>query len=208
MKHIRFPLLAASLLLSGCIGTPTKPSDFYVLNSYPGTPVTTSATRGTPLSIELGPVILPELYERPQIVTRSDSNRIRLAEFDRWGGDLRKDLERILARNLMTRLATDSITPYPWHARIRPDFQVTMQLFRFDGEPGEDVELQGAWRILDGVGGCELETANFSIVQATGGPGYPALVSAMSRSIANLSQQLAERIVAINPGCPADTAQR
>lgn len=207
MKNTHHLLIAMPLLLlTGCIGAPTKPSDFYVLNSQPGTPVDTSGQL-TPLTVELGPLSLPEVYERPQIVTRSATNRISLAEFDRWGGELGKDLARVLTQNLMTRLDTDSIVPYPWPSRYRPQFQVTVQLFRFDGVLGEQVELQGIWRILDGRDGCELAADGFSISEATGGPGYPELVSAMSRGIATLSQQLAERIAQARPGCPAGAAR-
>lgn len=204
MKIIHHSLPAILLLiLAGCIGAPTKRSDFYVLSSYPGTPVRTSSA-GNLLAVELGPLSLPEVYDRPQIVTRNEANRISFAEFDRWGGELGKDLARVLARDLMTRLDTESIVPYPWPGRRRPDFQVTVQLFRFDGTLGGEVELEGIWRILDGAGGCELAADGYSISEATEGSGYAELVSAMSRSIATLSQRIAERIATTEPGCVED----
>jgi uncharacterized lipoprotein YmbA len=208
MKNIHLLLLAVTLLLlAGCIGTPTRPSDFYVLDSQPGSPVGRSV-RESPLQIELGPLILPEIYERPQIVTRNAANRIMFAEFDRWGGELGKDLARVLTHNLMTRLNTESIVPYPWPGRYRPDFQIGVHLFRFDGALGEQVELEGIWRILDGAVGCELAAEGFTITETSGGPGYVDLVGAMSRGVATLSQQLAERIVTMEPGCAQDTANQ
>ncbi|MFV1972280.1 MAG: membrane integrity-associated transporter subunit PqiC [Thiohalobacterales bacterium] len=194
-------LLVPVVLLAGCIGNPTRPSEFYVLSTHPATPVNSTLAKDA-VSLGLGPLILPEIYDRPQIVTRSEHNRITLAEFNRWGGDLNKDLGRALADNLMSRLNTDRIVPYPWSRRYDPDFQVTVRLLRFDGVLGENASLVGIWRVLDANKGCELAADRFSFVAETDGPGYPALVSAMSRAVADLSQAMAEQIAIIEPGCP------
>ena len=193
-------LLVPVLLLAGCIGNPSKPAEFYVLNTDPGTPVNAALVQDA-VSVGLGPLVLPEIYDRPQIVTRGDDNRITLSEFDRWGGDLDKELARALAGNLMTRLNTDRIVPFPWSRRYDPDFQVTVRLFRFDGVPGNSVNLEGIWRVLDASKGCELAADRFSIVEETDGAGYPALVSAMSRTVAALSQAIAEQIAVTQTGC-------
>jgi hypothetical protein len=193
-------LLLPVLLLAGCIGNPTKPSEFYVLGTTPGTAVNAALAQDA-LSIGLGPLTLPEIYDRPQIVTRGEANRITLAEFDRWGGDLDKELARALAANLMTRLNTDRVVPFPWSRRYDPDFQVTVRLFRFDGVLGSNAALEGIWRILDAHKGCELVADRFSITEATDGPGYSALVTAMSRAVATLSQSIAEQVAVTQPGC-------
>ncbi len=194
-------LLVPVVLLAGCLGNPSKPSEFYVLSTHPGTPVNSTLAEDA-VSLGLGPLTLPEIYDRPQIVTRSEDNRITLEEFHRWGGDLNKDLGRALAGNLMSRLNTDRIVPYPWSRRYDPDFQVTVRLFRFDGVLGENASLEGIWRVLDTNKGCELAANRFTFVEETDGPGYPALVSAMSRAVAALSQDIAEQIAIIEPGCP------
>jgi len=193
-------LLVPVLLLAGCIGNPTKPSEFYVLSINPGTPVSSTLAEDE-VSLGLGPLTLPEIYDRPQIVTRGEANRITLAEYDRWGGDLNKDLGRALAGNLMSRLNTDRIVPFPWPRRYDPDFQVTVRLFRFDGVLGSNAALEGIWRILDAHKGCELVADRFSITEATDGPGYPALVTAMSRAVAKLSQAIAEQVAVTQSGC-------
>jgi len=198
-------LLAMVLLLAGCMGKPTRPAEFYVLSTTPGTPVSGTSAEA-PLSLGLGPLTMPEIYDRPQIVTRGDANQIVLAEFDRWGGDLNKDLGRTLARNLMSRLNTDSIVPYPWSSRYAPDFQVTVRVFRFDGVPGENAVFEGIWRVLDAARGCELAADRFTITEKTGGEGYPALVSAMSRAVATLSQAIAEQLAVTQPGCKESAA--
>jgi len=190
------------LVQTGCsIGGASKPAEFYVLSTEPGTPVSSRATPAGPLSVGLGPITIPDIFDRPQIVTRPQSNRLELAEFDRWGGDLNRDLSRVLAQNLMSRLNTDSILPHPWSSRDNPDFQVAIQIFRFDGKVGSVAKLEGVWRLLDGTKGCELAIQRFSFEESPAGSGYPEFVSAMSRAVAGLSQQIAEQIGKTTPGC-------
>jgi uncharacterized lipoprotein YmbA len=195
-------ILGLALALSGCVGTPTQPSQFYLLSPEPGQAVSSRASSlAEQLSLGLGPISLPETYDRPQIVTRTSTNQIDLAEYDRWGGDLGKELGRTLAQNLMTRLNTDSIALYPWVGRYKPDFQISIQFFRFDGTLGEAASLDGIWRLLDGSQGCELAAEHFRIREQTGGEGYPELVDAISRGLARLSEMLAEQVAAAKPGC-------
>ncbi|GMQ89234.1 MAG: hypothetical protein BMS9Abin09_0700 [Gammaproteobacteria bacterium] len=190
------------LVQTGCsIGGASRPAEFYVLNTEPGTPVSGRTAPAERLSVGLGPISMPDIFDRPQIVTRPQSNRLELAEFDRWGGDLNRDLSRVLAQNLMSRLNTDSILPHPWSSRDNPDFQVAIQVFRFDGDVGSVAKLEGVWRLLDGTKGCELSVQRFSFDESPAGSGYPEFVSAMSRAVAGLSQEIAEQIGKATPGC-------
>ena len=199
-RHI-LTIIALTLGLAACMGKPTRPSKFYLLSPDPGQPVASRATATSPVSIGLGPVTLPEIYDRPQIVTRTDDNQINLAQFERWGGDLNKDLTRTLARNLMSRLNTDSVALFPWSGRYKPDFQVTIRFFRLDGQLDEAVTLDGVWRLLDGSRGCELAAHRFEYQEQTTGAGYPELVDAMSRGVSRLSQKIAEEVASSQPVC-------
>lgn len=190
------------LVQAGCsIGGASRPAEFYVLNVEPGTPVSGRTAAAGPLTVGLGPVTMPDIFDRPQIVTRPEPNRLDMAEFDRWGGDLNRDLSRVLAQNLMSRLNTDRILLHPWASRDNLDFQVAIQVFRFDGDVGSVAKLEGVWRLLDGAKGCELAVQRFSIDESPAGSGYPEFVSAMSRAVAGLSQQIAEQIGKTTPGC-------
>ena len=53
----------------------------------------------------------------------------------------------------------------------------------------------------DHVPFCELAVDRFSIVEKPDGAGYPALVSAMNRAVATLSQAMAEQIAVTQTGC-------
>jgi uncharacterized lipoprotein YmbA len=201
--NIRYalPLLALSVIQMGCsLGGPSRPSQFYTLSVSEGAPVAGRAV-ATPLSVALGPLSLPDILDRPQIVTRPHPNRLELAEFDRWGGDLDKDLLRVLTQDMMTRLNTDSIVAYPWQGSDRPDYQVSMRFFSLDGQLDERAYLAGIWELLDGALGCRLATQRFDISETTVGSGYPAFVQAMSEGLAELSQQIAVAVAQARPGC-------
>ncbi|MEN8129898.1 MAG: PqiC family protein [Pseudomonadota bacterium] len=203
MKKQRLWFVIALLILqAGCsLGTPTRPSEFYVLSVDPGQPVSARGDSTKSLSLGLGPLSMPDVYERPQIVTRPNPNQVNLAEFDRWAGDLERNLEQVLAQNLMSRLNTDSVFVYPWSSRDELDFQVTVRFFRFDGELGYVARIEGVWRLRDWKRGCELATRSFQINERPDGKGYPALVRAMSTGVAQLSQEIAEQVVVTEPGC-------
>jgi len=187
--------------LGGCVGTQTRPAAFYVLSPIPGALVSESPATGKPLSLGLGPVVLPDLFDRPQIVTRPDPNRVDLAEYDRWGGDLNKDLSRVLVQNLMSRLNTDNIVLYPWSSSRKLDYEIVIQFFRFDGQLGKGANLAGVWRLIDGRHGCELVSHRFDIEEPLATSDYGALVSGLSRAVATLSDDIARRLVTTQPGC-------
>jgi uncharacterized lipoprotein YmbA len=196
MQRFNLLVVLLGLLMAGCIGTPTRPSTFYVLSADSAEPVSGRESPAAPLSLGLGPLELPDVLDRPQIVTRPDPNRINLAEYDRWGGDLNKDLSRVMAQNLMARLNTGAVLVYPWPSAHRPDVEVAVQFFRLDGELGKRAEMEGVWRLVAPRHGCEPVNRRFRIMESPASADYAGLVAAMSRAVARLSDELAVAIAA------------
>ena len=93
---MRFAFLAL-LLLSAC-GSPPR-ERFYTLDA-PEPPV---AADGAP-SISVGPVSIPELVDRPQLVVRVRPNEVVLTEQERWAEPLRGAITRVVAANLAAAL--------------------------------------------------------------------------------------------------------
>lgn len=194
-------LLLVPVLLSGCsLGGPTRPAQFYALSAETG-PASTPGAEARSLIVGVGPVTLPEMFDRPQIVTRPDANRVELAEYDRWGSNLAEDVQRVLVQNLVTRLNSDTIFVWPAQRRESPTFQVTVHFFRFDGETGKQAYLAGVWELLDGVAGCRIEVHRFAVTRVPDGPGYAAYVGALSQAVAQLADEIAGRLRTAHPGC-------
>jgi hypothetical protein len=189
----------ALLLTVGCIGgSRSKPSRFYTLD-----PMDTrqAAAYDVPsgmtqdLRIGIVPVNIPEYLRKPQIVTRTGSSEISLAEFDRWAGSLNEDIGRVLAENLSLLLKTDKVLNFPWRRTVELDYIIEMQVSRLEGSLGGDVEFVVRWAIFDAANNNVLNVATSRIKQPVQGNSYGDLVAAQSQALAVFSQQLAETIM-------------
>jgi len=185
-----FPLVLSVLLVAGCAGSP--PVKYYTLESAAAP---TPLAQLPDLSIGLGPVLLPDVLDRSQIVIRKGPYSLEPAQLHRWGGDLRDNLERHLRHRLMGLLGTQRIYHYPWPRRHSPDYQVRIDVLRFDGQPGGEVQLNGDWALLDGKEIKEFKLHNFFLQETAAGPEYQDLVAAMSALANRLADQIAEGVV-------------
>jgi uncharacterized protein len=193
----RFPLalLLVLVLAGGCMGQ-SAPARFYVLAGVPrSSGAAPSAEPGRGPDIGVGPVTLPRYLERTTIVTRR-GEEMEVAEFDRWGEPLSESVPRAIAANLATLLRTERVVVFPWPGSTNVEHQVVIDVIRFDGRLGGDVLLEARWRIL-GRERKELVLRYSTLTEATGASGYPALVAAMSRSVAVLSREIADAVKAL-----------
>lgn len=97
-------LLLSFLLLAGCA---SKSSKFYTLDPaarMPSSGPVPVAPPGPASSISLVSVEIPDYLDRPQIVTRNEKGGLEIAEFDRWAGELQKDIARVLAETMSASL--------------------------------------------------------------------------------------------------------
>lgn len=196
--HNKWVLLGAVLaVLIGC-GT-TAPSRLYTLTSLTSsgeeTHVFTNAYR---LSIEVGPVQLPKYLDRPQIITRLSPNKIQTADFDRWAEPLEDNVLRVLVENLSHLLWDDHIAVFPWAGSTSPNYRVSVNIIRFDGQLGGDVFLTAGWAIHDIENNSTRLAKRSSLKAPSGHPSYDAMVSSKSRLLTDLSQEIAEGIRTID----------
>jgi hypothetical protein len=154
-------------------------------------------TAGRDLAIGIGPVRIPQYLTRKEIVTRTDANKIDLAEFDLWGGSLQDDFSRNLLENLSLLLASDRVSLYPWPGMGTIDYRVGMDVIRFDGNRGGDVVLIVNWAIRTGQDNKVIRVQNSRIQEPSGGQSYEAMVGGMSRALARLSREIGESIKAL-----------
>ena len=181
------------LFLGGCGGPRTKNSQFYLLSSLADTESIDPVERGS-VSVAIGPLQLADHLNRAEIVTRVGENELELAEFHRWAGSITDHLPKVLAENLSVLLATERIDTYPWSSPTPADYQVTIDITRFDGEVGGDVIMRARWMILGDGGGTLLSMKQSSLRESAEGNDYPALVAAKSRMLVELSRQIASEI--------------
>jgi uncharacterized lipoprotein YmbA len=191
-------LVAAPLLLSGC--TSSKPSRFYVL-----TPLSAPNTTAAPgPSLGVGPVAIPQYLDRPEIVTRSSDNQLKLAEFDQWGGRIGDNITRVLAENLSSVLKTDRVSIYPWTDSSALSAQIAVDITQFERDQSGSVTLTAFWTIVDARSGKILLNGRSNIQKpvtaSTTGDNYEAIAAAMSQALASLTDELVAAIRRLPPG--------
>lgn len=204
MSHLcafRTPLAAAALaglLLVGCAQvTPTR---FYTLSSVLAAPGEATAAPATDLAVGIGSVGLPDYLSRPQLVTRDGSTRVALAEFDNWIEPLQGLFARTLAENLSTLLGTDDVLTLPQRRPFRPDYQVEVEVVRFDADSSGNAVLDARWWLLDARGEAVLQRARTTLAEPVPSDDRAAAVRALSHALGALSREIAAAIAAAEQG--------
>ena len=186
----RFIILAVvcalTALVVGCSSSP--PSRFYTLSAASG-------VAGTPsnVSVAVGPVSVPPIVDRPQIVVSMGSNQVRLEEFNRWASPLQSNIARVIAENLTALLGTTRVTLFPQSTSADAEYRAIIDVQRFDSMPGEAVMLEAVWivrRMKDG----KVEGGRTAVREAVGANDYEALAAGHSRALARLSDDIANAV--------------
>ncbi len=187
-------LAGALLLLAACAAvTPTR---FYTLSSLLAAPGAAAVDTPRPLSVSVGPITLPEYLNRPQLVTRDGSNRVTIADFDNWIEPLDGLFARTLAENLSLLLGTDEVLTVPQRRPFRPDYQVGVDVTRFDADSSGNAVLDARWWLLGSRGDNLLHGARSTLVEPTAGADRAAAVQALSAALGRLSREIADAIAA------------
>lgn len=200
--RFRVAILGACLLAcTGCARS--KPARFYLLSAMTKPSDVKPAFPGaSEITIGVGPVELPPYVDRPQIVTRSGSNRLHLAEYDRWAEPLKQGMARVLAGNLSTAVGTDHIVLFPWKASETPDYQIVVVVTRFDSTSAGTAVLTARWSILGKGEQQKRLTRQSAIRRDAESKSYEAVVAAESWAVAKLSEEIATAIVAMSRAGP------
>lgn len=177
--------------LVGCWPATSPEAHFYQLSAIHAEK---PASLPHALHLGIGPVHLPETLDRPQIVTRTGSNELLLAEYHRWGGDLREEVKRVLAEDLGQLLPGAVLENYPWRHGNLLTHQVEVTVLRFDGVLGQEAALEAQWSIWSGQGERLLLSRTTRLREPISTPDYTALVAAQSRLLGHLSMEVAEAL--------------
>ena len=194
-----FPLLIG--MLSGCASSP--PVHFYQLSAEAAADGSGPATVGEELRIAVGPISLPEVVDRPQLVVRSGPNQVTMIDEHRWVESLKGKIPRVIAENLGRLLATGQVWAYPQNATGSFDYRVLVDIQRFESTPGQMAAIDALWTIQrPSKEGTVSKTGRSTVQQPIAGQGYDALVSAHSRALAAISREIAEAIRSFSSSSP------
>jgi uncharacterized lipoprotein YmbA len=182
------------LALAGCRSS-TSPVEFYTLSPMSVVSETDKVTGlGDNIAVGVGPLQIPKLIDRPQIITRIGPNKIEVDEFHRWAGSVYEDFLRAVTMNLAALLQSGLVLSYPWEDYFEPDYRIYMEVHQFDGLPGQFAQLDITWTITGRDDRQILLIKKTLIQEPTQGDDFDAFVAAKSRILANLSRQIAQGV--------------
>jgi uncharacterized lipoprotein YmbA len=189
--------LFLSLLFSGCAGTPSQPTRFYRLD---GQPIRTESISLKPLPgqqlVGIGPIKLAAYLDRPQILERHSPHRLQLHEFDHWAGSLQENIVQVVTDLMRQRLIDRPVIAYPWHGSVKPDYEVLLTINRFDRE-ADKLWMQIRWSLIHSGDNRLLEMQRLVIEEPVQGSSIEAGVAAANRAMAQLAEQIAAVILAM-----------
>jgi uncharacterized lipoprotein YmbA len=171
-------------------------SNFYTLS-----PDATLESAGAPMpvSVVVGPVTVPDLVDRPQLVTRMSGNEVKLNEFARWGEPLRSGVAAVIAADLTRLLGSPRVSVSSQTVAGTEACRVRVDILRFDSMPGEAVAVDALWTVRV-TGRTALLTGRSTIREPVQGADDAALVAAHSRALAAVSRDIAAAIRSAPPG--------
>jgi uncharacterized lipoprotein YmbA len=174
------------LLLAGCGSSPKE--RYYALTAPP-----TAAGGAAAPAIAVGPVTVPEMVDQARIVVRAAGPEVTMYEYHRWASPLKGEIARVIAANLAQELGTARVWSYAQATLPNPDYQVLVDVQRFDSALGEAVTIDALWSVRRPAGGAP-KTGRSSVREPVSGAGFDALVAAHSRALAGVSRDIAGAI--------------
>jgi uncharacterized lipoprotein YmbA len=182
-----------AVLLTGCFGPATgHPARLFVLN--PTAAATAAADRTSDLRLGIGRITLPEILNRPQIVTQLGDNEVRVADDSQWAEPLEQSVPRVLAENLARLIGTERVSVYPWPSPMEVDLRVEIAISQFEGDATGEVSLAARWRLVRSDGSEAQPLALSTHSQTASDGSIDAMVGAMDRLLEALSRDIAAAI--------------
>ena len=175
------------VLLAACVGGNPPRESFFTLNA----PEPPTAAAEAP-SIAVGPVTIPEMVDRPQIVVRLGPNQVQVLEQARWAEPLKIAIGRVVAANVAASLG----------ARLAPsrgadaDYRIALDVQRFES-PADAALVEVLWTITSKAG---RQSGRSVARQPIAAKDYASLAAAHSAALAAVSSEIAAAIRKPVPG--------
>jgi uncharacterized lipoprotein YmbA len=187
MHHL-VTIVPVGLLVVLAAGCSSATARFYTLNATvpPATPTSTH-------TLVVGPVSIPAVVDRPQMVVSTGANQATLDEFNRWASPLQDNLSRVMVENLVALLGTSGVVLSQATLSAEADYRVTVEVQRFESTLGQSALLDAVWivrRMKDG----RTQTGRTTVRESVQESSYDALAAAHSRAVGRLCQDIADAV--------------
>jgi hypothetical protein len=158
----------------------------------------------------VGPVALPAMVDRPQLVLQNANNTVQVYEYHRWANTLKGDVGDVIASNVAQALAISNVWNFAQNTQTNFDYQIFVDVQKIDTKLGGPVEVDVLWTIKSAPttkpssktgtlsvssGGLAKPIMGRSLVQEQViGSGFESVVAAQSRAFSKVGQEIARSI--------------
>lgn len=196
------PIIAATVLSSGCALKRSKHAQIYVLGSITAAGAGAATLREAPLSVVgVLRVTVPGWIDRPEITRRAQGGEIVADEFARWGEPIGRGIQRVLSENLAMLLPDRRVVAAPFAPSLvvhhRVDVTITEATRQADG-----AVLVEARFALIGPKGETLVQQRSSHRARAAVAGSGGAVTGANEALAGLSRDIADALGALPLGLP------
>lgn len=182
------------LVFIGCAGH-SPPADHYLLRPLEQPAETGDVPdKNKPLRIGIGPIEFPQYLNRPQMVFRKGDHEVKIAQFERWAEPLADNFSRVLMENLALLLNTDHVYAYPMKNKAKIDYQISINIYRFDATPGQIAELTANVSILGGEDRSLLFRKRLAVSKTINGETPSIIVATLNEILTDFSHEIASKI--------------
>lgn len=197
--------LSACLLAAVVAGCGTQaPPNFYTLSAI--SPAGAPSTRPDQAVVAIGPVTMPDYLDRTQIVTRDSAFAIRLAGNDYWAGSLLTMAPRALTQDMALRLPGDRVVGFPQVGGGNFDYRIAVDVSQFDVDDDGTATLAARWQIYAPGTPRALLLGDDTFRRTADGSGYEAAAAALSATLADLGDRLAQNLRTLRDATPRPLA--
>lgn len=204
MKQISFgynTILVCLLLVlasGGCVSVSNSPTPrFYALQTADANKVGEKYNVPSSVIIGIGPVKIPEMLNRPHIVTLDENDQIKFAQFDRWAEPLEFALPRLISADLSLVLPDATLVISPWNPSIPVKYQVIVEIVRLDARLDKELSLTARWSIIDLTDKEMIFTRRTDLSKPIDPHDYFGLVKTFSAECAALSAEIGKALAAL-----------
>ena len=139
----------------------------------------------------LGPITLAAYLDRETLVTRVGPTQLRYSPVDYWAGSLKDNISSVLLQNLSALTGSDRILVYPWPNNATFDYQIEVEMLRFEPSVGGECQLTARWAIRDGRTQHDLIVRESQFTRPASAADTAGAVAALSAALGDLSQEIA-----------------
>lgn len=195
--------LAGLVVLAGCAGSSNSERFFaltdgaVVLTKPEAQDSAATRQRGPLPGIVVSAVTIPELVDRPQIVTRDSTDRVVVSEQNLWAESIRSGIARTLASRVGRAMAEAGIPvqvgAYPQNSIADAALRITVDVVRFDAVPNGDAVVDVLWSIRRPADNL-IRTGRSVASSPITGVGYDAIVHGWNDALATVDADIAGRV--------------